>query len=55
MMSEKLILLQTRIATARQLCRSVEAERILGAALEDCRKLVDETKREETPGTEYRG
>ena len=54
-MSERLFVLQTKIATARQLCHNAEAERLLAIALEDCRRLVEEAKREETPGTEYRG
>lgn len=53
--SERLLLALTRVSTARQICRSGEAEQLLAVALEDMRAVLKALEREEVTGLEYRG
>ena len=53
--AEALLIALTRVSTARQLCRNAEAERLLAQAAEAMRKVIAEMKRQDVPGTEYRG
>lgn len=53
--AEVLLLALTRVSTARQVCRSAEAEQLLAVAMEDMRAVLAVLEREDAPGTEYRG
>lgn len=53
--SERLLVVLTKISTARQVCRDAEAERLLGQATDTLRDVIDAIAREQIPGTEYRG
>ncbi|MBU6189479.1 MAG: hypothetical protein KGR68_09185 [Betaproteobacteria bacterium] len=53
--AERLLLALTRVSTARQVCRSAEAEQLLAVAMEDMRAVLAVVERDDVPGTEYRG